>query len=162
LDNLGIIKKNHVGPGRQSHGPDGAQTALTVLIQWMLLPCYAHGFPAAISPPSVSPSHRPPSTASGSYIGHRPPPWSLLSSSSARHPHCAAISTTIEPAHSTTPPPLNSPSPPQAPRCRPPPPDAAPAAVSLRPAAHCRGAHPFGEDLPIPTPQTGAPRAEPP
>jgi hypothetical protein len=161
-----------VGPSRLSHGPDGAQTAPTVLIQWMSLPCCAHGFPAAISLPPVSPSRRPPSTASGSYIGHPPPPWSLVSSSSTCHPHCAAISATVEPPHSTTPPPLNSPSPPQEPRCRvqpsrtvscrPPPLDTAPAAVPLRPTAHCREARPFGEDLPILTPQTGAPRAEPP
>jgi hypothetical protein len=32
-----------------------------------------------------------------------------------------------------------------------------PTDVPLRPTTHCRGAHSFGEDLPVPTPQMGAP-----
>jgi hypothetical protein len=100
-----------MGPGHQSHGPDGAQIALTALRQWLLLPCRTHGSPATVSPPPVSPSCCPLSTASGSYVGRPPPPppWSVLSSSSACHPQCATISATIEPLHSAAPDPSELP-----------------------------------------------------
>jgi hypothetical protein len=152
LDNLGIIK-NHVGPGRQSHGQDCAHTTPTILRQWRPPPCHTHGFPTAVSPPPVS----PPSV-------HRL--WQLYR---APLPHSSA---TIEPPRSAAPTPPISPSPPRAPRhrvqpsrtesCRPPPPDAAPAAVPLRLTAHHHGARPSGEDLPILTPRRVCRVAEPP
>jgi hypothetical protein len=76
---------------------DGAQTTLTAFKKWPPLPCPrpqprcrrfpAHRFLAAT--PSSS-------TAPGGYKGRPPPPWSILFSSSAFHPHCTTIPSAAE------------------------------------------------------------------
>jgi hypothetical protein len=108
MDNSGIIKKPR-GPRHQSHGPDGAEIALTILRQWPSPPCCTHGFPATVSPPRFHhrAALRPPPLPA--IQGAHPRLWSLLSSSSARHRHCATIFIAIEPPHSAAPAPSELP-----------------------------------------------------
>jgi hypothetical protein len=130
--------------------------------------------PTALRPrPHRPPPHRPP------FPPPHPPPLAAINDA---HPHRGASfllsppfapsvplisATAIEPQCSAAPDPSELPVIARAPHrrvqptrtenCRPPPPDANPAAIPLRLTTHCRGAHSSGELLPPRRPKTGSP-----
>jgi hypothetical protein len=142
-----LTDRTALGP----HRPPQIVAATNLPCQW---------FPAAVSLPPDSPSHRPPSTASTGYNRsptHHEQPF-FLPPVAPTVPPCSAA---IEPPCSAAPgSPLSSPSPPRAPHRRVPPSrtvshqpsplDAAPTVVPLRLTAHRCGGPP-----PLSTPQLG-------
>jgi hypothetical protein len=141
-----LTDRTALGP----HRPPQIVAATNLPCQW---------FPAAVSLPPDSPSHRPPSTASTGYNRsptHHEQPF-FLPPVAPTVPPCSAA---IEPPCSAAPgSPLSSPSPPRAPHRRVPPSrtvshqpsplDAAPTVVPLRLTAHRCGGPPPPFDPPV-------------